>query len=70
MAKIIGLPKLSPTMEEGTIESWNVKEGDAVASGDVLCEVQTDKATMEMQSFEDGVIHKICMRVKSFPRPS
>ncbi len=59
MAKIIGLPKLSPTMEEGTLVSWEKKEGDAVDVDDLLAEVETDKATMEFRSFDKGVLLKI-----------
>jgi len=59
MAKIIGLPKLSPTMEEGTLVSWAKKEGDAVEVDDLLAEVETDKATMEFRSFDKGVLLKI-----------
>jgi pyruvate dehydrogenase E2 component (dihydrolipoamide acetyltransferase) len=59
MAKIIGLPKLSPTMEEGTLVSWAKKEGDAVEIDDLLAEVETDKATMEFRSFDKGVLLKL-----------
>ena len=59
MAKIIGLPKLSPTMEEGTLVAWTKKEGDAVDVDDLLAEVETDKATMEFRSFDKGVLLKI-----------
>ena len=59
MAKIIGLPKLSPTMEEGTLVSWAKKEGDTVDIDDLLAEVETDKATMEFRSFDRGVLLKI-----------
>jgi len=59
MAKIIGLPKLSPTMEEGTLVSWAKKEGDAIDIDDLLAEVETDKATMEFRSFDRGVLLKI-----------
>ena len=59
MAKIIGLPKLSPTMEEGTLVAWTKKEGDAIEVDDLLAEVETDKATMEFRSFDRGVLLKI-----------
>jgi len=59
MAKIIGLPKLSPTMEEGTLVAWIKKEGDEVETDDLLAEVETDKATMEFRSFDRGVLLKI-----------
>lgn len=50
------MPKMSDTMEEGVIAAWLVKEGDSVKSGDILAEVETDKATMELESYEDGVL--------------
>lgn len=53
------MPALSPTMEEGTLAKWLVKEGDEVTSGDLLAEIETDKATMEFEAVEDGVIGKI-----------
>ena len=56
MAEVIRMPKMSDTMEEGVIASWLVKEGDEVKSGDILAEVETDKATMELESYEDGVL--------------
>lgn len=59
MAKIIGLPKLSPTMEEGVLLEWTKKEGDAVEVDDLLAEVETDKATMEFRSFDRGVLLKL-----------
>lgn len=59
MAQKIEMPKLSDTMEEGVIAKWNVKEGDSVSSGDVIAEVDTDKATMEVEVFDDGTILKI-----------
>ncbi len=59
MAKIIGLPKLSPTMEEGTLVAWIKKEGEEVEVDDLLAEVETDKATMEFRSFDRGVLLKI-----------
>lgn len=55
-AQVITMPKMSDTMEEGVIASWLVKVGDAVKSGDILAEVETDKATMELESYEDGVM--------------
>ncbi|MGG7565653.1 pyruvate dehydrogenase complex E1 component subunit beta [Rhodovulum sp. DZ06] len=59
MATEILMPALSPTMEEGTLAKWNVKEGDEVSSGDVICEIETDKATMEFEAIDEGVIGKI-----------
>ncbi|MFU1478051.1 pyruvate dehydrogenase complex E1 component subunit beta [Roseovarius sp. C7] len=53
------MPALSPTMEEGTLAKWLVKEGDTVASGDILAEIETDKATMEFEAVDEGVIGKI-----------
>jgi pyruvate dehydrogenase E2 component (dihydrolipoamide acetyltransferase) len=53
------MPRLSDTMEAGTVIKWNVKEGDKVRSGDVIADIETDKATMEMQCFDDGTIAKI-----------
>lgn len=58
MAKIIELPKLSPTMEEGTLVRWARNEGDAVGVDDLLAEVETDKATMEFRSFDKGTLLK------------
>ena len=56
MAEVIRMPKMSDTMEEGVIAAWNVKVGDKVKSGDILAEVETDKATMDMESYEEGTI--------------
>ncbi|MGI3168226.1 pyruvate dehydrogenase complex dihydrolipoamide acetyltransferase [Pseudooceanicola sp. C21-150M6] len=53
------MPALSPTMEEGTLAKWLVKEGDTVSSGDLLAEIETDKATMEFEAVDEGVIGKI-----------
>jgi len=53
------MPALSPTMEEGTLAKWLVKEGDTVASGDLLAEIETDKATMEFEAVDEGVIGKL-----------
>ncbi|MBE1295293.1 pyruvate dehydrogenase complex E1 component subunit beta [Phycobacter azelaicus] len=59
MATEILMPALSPTMEEGTLAKWLVKEGDTVNSGDILAEIETDKATMEFEAVDEGVIGKI-----------
>ena len=59
MAIEILMPALSPTMEEGTLAKWLVKEGDTVASGDILAEIETDKATMEFEAVDDGTIGEI-----------
>lgn len=56
------MPALSPTMEEGTLAKWLVKEGDEVSSGDLLAEIETDKATMEFEAVEDGTIGKILVQ--------
>ena len=53
------MPALSPTMEEGTLAKWLVKEGDSVASGDLLAAIQPDKATMEFEAVDEGTIGKI-----------
>src|SRR5216117_959035 len=58
MAKYIEMPKLSDTMTEGTLLKWLKKEGDKVETGDAIAEVETDKATMEMEAFDDGILHK------------
>ena len=55
----ITLPALSPTMETGNLVKWLVKENDVVISGQVLAEIETDKATMELESPDDGIISKI-----------
>ncbi|WP_455466645.1 pyruvate dehydrogenase complex dihydrolipoamide acetyltransferase [Bartonella sp. B39] len=55
----ITMPALSPTMEEGNLSKWNVKEGDKVSSGDVIAEIETDKATMEVEAVDEGTVAKI-----------
>lgn len=59
MATEILMPALSPTMEEGTLAKWLVKEGDTVNSGDILAEIETDKATMEFEAVDEGTVGKI-----------
>jgi len=59
MAINIEMPKLSDTMTEGTVVSWKKAEGDTVEMGDIIAEIETDKATMEMEAFDDGTIAKI-----------
>src|SRR3954471_10086753 len=59
MANVIEMPKLSDTMTVGTLLKWLKKEGDVVKSGDMLAEVETDKATMELESFFDGTLLKL-----------
>src|SRR6184192_3960196 len=62
MATQVVMPKLSPTMEEGQLTRWLKKEGDKVAMGEPLAEVDTDKATMEMQALSNGVLRKILIK--------
>jgi pyruvate dehydrogenase E1 component beta subunit len=59
MAIEILMPALSPTMEEGTLAKWLVKEGDTVSSGDIIAEIETDKATMEFEAVDEGVVGKL-----------
>ena len=59
MATEILMPALSPTMEEGTLAKWLVKEGDTISSGDIIAEIETDKATMEFEAVDEGVVGKI-----------
>ena len=56
--KVIKLPALSPTMEQGTIVSWDKQEGDEVEEGDIIAQVETDKAVMDMETTESGFIAK------------
>ncbi|PSQ87581.1 MAG: dihydrolipoamide acyltransferase, partial [Bacteroidetes bacterium QS_4_64_154] len=58
MAVPIEMPKLSDTMEEGVLSAWLVDEGEEVSSGDVLAQVETDKATMDLEAFDEGVLLK------------
>ena len=55
MTTEILMPALSPTMEEGTLAKWLVKEGDTVSAGDILAEIETDKATMEFEAVDEGI---------------
>src|SRR5258708_8739248 len=59
MSTQILMPALSPTMEEGKLAKWHVKEGDAVKAGDILAEIETDKATMEFEAIDEGRIGRI-----------
>ena len=59
MATNILMPALSPTMEEGTLARWLKKEGDTVKSGDILAEIETDKATMEFEAVDEGTLGRI-----------
>src|SRR6056300_855661 len=56
MAEVILMPKLSDTMTEGVVAEWHKKVGDSVESGELLAEIETDKATMEFESFQEGVL--------------
>ena len=62
MAEIIRMPKMSDTMEEGVIAGWLKKVGDEVKSGDILAEVETDKATMELETVDEGTISEILVK--------
>ena len=62
MADFVQLIQLSPTMEEGLIVSWSKKPGDKISTGDIIAEVETDKATMEMESFDDGTLHEFLVK--------
>src|SRR5215213_10447515 len=62
MATQVVMPKLSPTMEEGQISRWLKQEGDKVSMGEPLAEIDTDKATMEMQALSSGVLRKILIQ--------
>src|SRR4051812_48580597 len=62
MATQVIMPKLSPTMEEGQVARWLKKEGDKVAMGEPLAEIDTDKATMEMQALSAGVLRKVLVK--------
>ncbi len=67
MADVIKMPRMSDTMEEGVIVSWLVNEGDSVSSGDTLAEVETDKATMELDSYFDGILLHIAVKEGAVP---
>ena len=62
MATEIPMPRLSDTMERGTVARWAKKEGDSIAEGEVLADIETDKATMELASYENGVLLKILVQ--------
>src|SRR3954452_6537907 len=62
MAQVLDMPNLSDTMTEGVLRKWHRKEGDKVAPGDVLAEVETDKATMDYESFDKGVLLKLLIK--------
>src|SRR5688572_5684630 len=61
MSIAIKMPALSPTMEEGTLAKWLVKVGDTVSAGDIMAEIETDKATMEFEAVDEGVIAEIAV---------
>jgi pyruvate dehydrogenase E2 component (dihydrolipoamide acetyltransferase) len=63
MAKVITMPRLSDTMTEGVVASWLKQVGDTIKQGDILAEIETDKATMEFESFHDGVLLHIGVQV-------
>ena len=63
MAEVIRMPRMSDAMEEGVIVGWLKQVGDTVEPGDVLAEVETDKATMELESYQEGVLLHIGVRV-------
>ncbi|HHS81958.1 MAG TPA: biotin/lipoyl-binding protein, partial [Devosia sp.] len=65
MPTAILMPALSPTMEEGTLAKWLVREGDPVSSGDVIAEIETDKATMEVEAVDEGTLAKILVEAGS-----
>ena len=60
------MPALSPTMEEGTLAKWLVNEGDSISSGDLIAEIETDKATMEVEAVDDGKIGQLLVPVLLF----
>ena len=62
------MPAMSPTMTEGGIASWKLKEGDTFTTGDVLVEIETDKATIDVEAQDDGVLAKIIVRIPSIPK--
>ncbi|MGV6815090.1 MAG: dihydrolipoamide acetyltransferase family protein, partial [Phycisphaerales bacterium] len=61
MAINITMPRLSDTMEQGTVVKWHVKQGDTVNTGDVIADIETDKATMELESFDDGIVAQLAI---------
>src|SRR5690348_17476751 len=62
MATVIVMPRLSPTMEEGVLAKWTKKEGDKIAPGDIIAEVETDKANMEFPLEDEGVLLKLLVK--------
>ena len=55
----VTMPALSPTMEEGNLAKWLVKEGDSISSGDIIAEIETDKATMEVEAVDEGTVARL-----------
>ena len=70
MAINITMPALSPTMEEGTLAKWNVKPGDTVEAGDIIAEIETDKATMEVEAVDEGTVAQILVDDEKFYAPA
>ena len=66
MAEVINMPRLSDTMEEGTLAKWFKKVGDSVNEGDILAEIETDKATMEVEAVDEGTISEILYKPGKF----
>ena len=69
MAIDVLMPALSPTMEEGTLARWLKKEGDEISSGDIIAEIETDKATMEVEAVDEGTLAKILVPEGQRRRP-
>ena len=69
MAKVLDMPKLSPTMEEGVLAIWHKREGDVIGVDDLLAEVETDKATMEFRSFDKGALLKVLVAPGATVKP-
>mmetsp|Transcript_10691 Transcript_10691/g.12616 ORF Transcript_10691/g.12616 Transcript_10691/m.12616 type:complete len:130 (+) Transcript_10691:134-523(+) len=66
---VMGMPALSPTMEVGTISSWNITEGQSFSAGDSLAEIETDKATIDFEAQDDGIVAKILVEAGSTEIP-
>ena len=64
------MPALSPTMEEGTLSKWLVNEGDSISSGDLIAEIETDKATMEVEAVDDGKIGQLLLSLIHISEPT
>ena len=62
MAEIVTMPRLSDTMTEGVVAKWHKQVGDTVSEGDLLAEIETDKATMEFESFQEGVFYTLVLK--------